>query len=378
MKKINLFCLILFIFLPTLTFANQTYNLVNESMPIAPIKDRYIQENTATNPIAFTVSDREGGNLVVTCTSSNELVVPNDSDHIVIENVGNEYNVLTAPGENNHLTAMIYPAGNQIGTSVLTFKVTDPQGLFATKSFNLTVVTAEVYAFYDQINKSLDSSNYELTLSQQGSGLVKINGVEYAMPWTGFFTKDEQVSAIAIPEEGWTFGYWSGDMVDTENPLQIQMDNNKNIKVEFISENKDLTTIENWVSDIALVINNNNSQINEEKLFIGVATEEHIEKADENSANFVLETEDNLKLKSQIQMQNKTEYSWVIAMSLLENKDVNSVKLMWNNLPESGHFELFSGKNEDKETIIYDMNELFEVNVSVKNEIQYFTIVLTQ
>ena len=74
-------------------------------------------------------------------------------------------------------------------------------------------------------NKSLtarfiDSKTYNVATWSNGSGRVELN------PSSGPYLEGSQVTATAIPDSGWEFKNWSGDISGTENPIQITVEKN--------------------------------------------------------------------------------------------------------------------------------------------------------
>ncbi|MBN1996611.1 DUF4832 domain-containing protein [candidate division KSB1 bacterium] len=54
-------------------------------------------------------------------------------------------------------------------------------------------------------------------------------------PAGGIYEEGTQVTLTAIPEFGYTFSSWSGDLSGTENPVVITMDADKNVTANFVS-----------------------------------------------------------------------------------------------------------------------------------------------
>lgn len=67
-----------------------------------------------------------------------------------------------------------------------------------------------------------------LKISSIGQGTVQINPVKEE------FVNGEEVYLNAIPNTGWRFYQWDGDLVGKCNPVSIIMDKNKNIEAIFI------------------------------------------------------------------------------------------------------------------------------------------------
>jgi hypothetical protein len=223
---------------------------ISESSPIA---DRTIPINATTNPIAFTVSDSDGGPLIVQCTSSNPALIPNDKRHINIEGKGPHITVDAGKNEKKHLTARIIPVQNQSGSASITFKVTDSGGLFATKSMRLTVTTQTInptyghYAFVpsrmiEKIQRWLFASEKSnvITLSVLGNGHICMDDQIFEVYQQIIVDPDQQLQIEAKPAEKWQFAYWSGDLVDTQNPLNLTPQDQLSLQAVFISNEENL------------------------------------------------------------------------------------------------------------------------------------------
>ena len=48
------------------------------------------------------------------------------------------------------------------------------------------------------------------------------------------YNANEEVQLTANPGSGWDFSYWSGDYTGSDNPINITMNNNKNITAHFV------------------------------------------------------------------------------------------------------------------------------------------------
>ncbi|KPA18375.1 conserved hypothetical protein, membrane, partial [Candidatus Magnetomorum sp. HK-1] len=95
-------------------------------------------QSTANFPISFTVNDSDGGNLVITATSSNLTLVTNSN--INISNSGsNTYTLSTSANISENLTMTLTPVANQHGKVTIHVTVTDPGGLSSTVSFSVII-----------------------------------------------------------------------------------------------------------------------------------------------------------------------------------------------------------------------------------------------
>jgi chitinase len=69
---------------------------------------------------------------------------------------------------------------------------------------------------------------YTLTTAVVGSGAVD--------PAGGTYNKNTMVTVTAIPDSGWTFDHWDGDLSGTENPTTIRMSSDKHVIAVFVEE----------------------------------------------------------------------------------------------------------------------------------------------
>jgi len=59
------------------------------------------------------------------------------------------------------------------------------------------------------------------------------NGTVASEPARPFYTYNEQVTLTAVPDLGWSFANWSGDLTGNSNPAELTMDGNKNVTANF-------------------------------------------------------------------------------------------------------------------------------------------------
>ncbi len=87
--------------------------------------------------------------------------------------------------------------------------------------------------YVDDIIVTGERISYSLSLTGSGSGAVKVNGTTYALPWSGSFVSGSSVTLEAVPQSGWAFGNWSGDVSGSVNPVTVTMDAAKSISATF-------------------------------------------------------------------------------------------------------------------------------------------------
>ena len=100
---------------------------INARPTISDILNRSVPEDTPAGPIPFTIGDVEtaASSLVVSATSSNQVLVPNAT-------------ILLA-GSGSNRTVTLFPATNQFGVTLVTVTVIDLNGASASDTFLLTV-----------------------------------------------------------------------------------------------------------------------------------------------------------------------------------------------------------------------------------------------
>jgi hypothetical protein len=74
---------------------------------------------------------------------------------------------------------------------------------------------------------------YALSLSGVGNGSVRVNGVLRALPWSGSFASSSTVNLEAVPDSGWQFDNWSGDLTGSTSPTTITMNAGKSVTANF-------------------------------------------------------------------------------------------------------------------------------------------------
>ena len=75
---------------------------------------------------------------------------------------------------------------------------------------------------------SVIDANFTLTVNVDGSGDVVVDPMLSYYPFGSF------VNLTAVPNSGWSFSYWSGDISSSDNPEVIIMNCNKSVTAHFI------------------------------------------------------------------------------------------------------------------------------------------------
>ena len=83
---------------------------------------------------------------------------------------------------------------------------------------------------------------YDLTVNTDGSGTVDL------VPPGGIYDEGTSVELTAVPNGGWIFDSWAGDLSGSANPETITMDGNKTVTATFVTE----PIAENWTAYVDL------------------------------------------------------------------------------------------------------------------------------
>jgi uncharacterized repeat protein (TIGR02543 family) len=66
-----------------------------------------------------------------------------------------------------------------------------------------------------------------------GSGVVRVDGVDHAIPWSGTFHYGDTPTLLAVPAAGSHFESWSGHVTGAVSPVFVVMDSDKDITAGF-------------------------------------------------------------------------------------------------------------------------------------------------
>ncbi len=83
-----------------------------------------------------------------------------------------------------------------------------------------------------------------LSVEWAGAGTITVNGTPQALPYTGAFPHGDAVTVDPIPQSGWEFQRWDGDVAVADrldDPLQVTMDGDRSIRPCFQRERCTLT-----------------------------------------------------------------------------------------------------------------------------------------
>jgi uncharacterized repeat protein (TIGR02543 family) len=142
-----------------------TVNPLNDAPTISAIADQSINSGTSTGAIGFTVGDLESaaGDLTVTASSSNTVLVPNSG--VVIA------------GSSASRTVAVTPVATQTGTAVITISVSDGS-LTSSESFVLTVQETpfgQDFVWAKGFGGSNSDTAYGIATDSAGNAMVAVD-----------------------------------------------------------------------------------------------------------------------------------------------------------------------------------------------------------
>jgi hypothetical protein len=94
---------------------------------------------------------------------------------------------------------------------------------------------------------------HTLDVAFDGSGSVVVNGSAWSLPGTEDIPQGSIVELEAVPEYGWRFVGWSGDLSGTDNPIVFIMDSAKAVTAQFILPSTYFLTVRKTGSGSVLV-----------------------------------------------------------------------------------------------------------------------------
>ncbi|UCD05310.1 MAG: zinc-dependent metalloprotease [candidate division WOR-3 bacterium] len=119
------------------------------------------------------------------------------------------------------------------GASVELTAVPDPGWQFTLWGGDLTGTTnpATIIMDYDKsVIASFQTINCTLTVSVVGNGVVN------RVPDLPYYPRGSAVELTAVPDSGWVFSYWSGNLWGSQNPDTIIMNGDKQVTANFIPD----------------------------------------------------------------------------------------------------------------------------------------------
>jgi len=218
-------------------FIEKTYELTVKlsgkgSVEKQPDKARYLPEEVV-NLTAIPETGWRFLNWSGSLTgNTNPASITMNNDKTVIANFSiYQYVIVVSPNPQNGGTVSgggTYPHGETV-----TLKATLNEGyeFLNWTEGGVEVSTEEEYSFSATADRLL-TANFALksyTLETQVSG----EGAVLRTPDKALFTRGETVELTAVPDNGWGFVGWSGDLESSENPAEINMDGDKSVTATF-------------------------------------------------------------------------------------------------------------------------------------------------
>ncbi len=175
-----------------------------------------IEEDTATEEIAFTISDdsTSTANLQVTATSDNTSLVPNNATAIVLG------------GTSSKRTIQVKPVLNQNGTANITIKVKDEEGAISSKTFMVTVSPVNDVPVADNITvNATEDTNADGTLSGTDIDSSTLTYGKASKPAHGSVTVNSDGTFRYTPDKDYYgddfFIYFISDEVADSKPATV-------------------------------------------------------------------------------------------------------------------------------------------------------------
>ena len=211
--------------------------------------------------------------------------------------------------------------------------------------------------------------NPDLNLSTNGQGTISKNSNNIEL--------NSKITLTATPDEGWLFSGWSGDISGDTTPIEITMDQPKDIKANFIPNG--------WEADI----NFSDYYGNHSLATIGVKEipEQEIESPYKSAIRIpkLPNWTEFYKKDVREQVSELQEFSWIIAVNPCQNcsfSGQNSATISWDpdendnfkGFSPNGYYTLFDGLNSNGKVLINDMREITEWKIIGGNEYKYYTI----
>ena len=119
------------------------------------------------------------------------------------------------------------------GKSVSITATPDPEYVFVNWSNGSTDNPLSVTVNSNQtITANFEKRKYPLTVSITGSGTVSEEIISAGKSTTEY-TSGSTIQLTAVPADGWEFSGWSGSVSSTENPIELSVNESKNVTATF-------------------------------------------------------------------------------------------------------------------------------------------------
>lgn len=86
-----------------------------------------------------------------------------------------------------------------------------------------------------EVTATFTRKKYDLNITIEGEGTV----TEEVVVQPGQYDYETQVKLTAVPEEGWEFTSWSGDLESTDNPVTLTVEEVQSITAKFVMKDSD-------------------------------------------------------------------------------------------------------------------------------------------
>ena len=145
--------------------------------------------------------------------------------YIVTFSAGNGGSVSTIGGEYDEGTVVSVSANPDAEYKFVSWSdgsTQNPRSITVSETINLTA--------------TFTKKQYDVTTNVIGKGTIK----EEVLVQGGRYNSGSQIKLTAVPEEGWEFTAWSGDVASTENPVTVNITEAKEVTATFTRKKFDL------------------------------------------------------------------------------------------------------------------------------------------
>jgi len=230
------------------------------------------------------------------------------------------------------------------------------------------------------INITISPANeYSLNLLTYGNGSIIIDGHEILLSYDELIDRNEEVVIKAVPDPGYSFSHWSGDITGSDNPSTISMDKHRIITAHFVE------LIPIWETSIRVEREVEGSEVREESsVTIGMVSEPYrnayVSPVTKHSCDIMLYNSEWVEFSEDIQAEGKDINHWILAIDPHGNVGSSIVTttatVSWEPLgfSEEYHYQLREGGGNSGEILISDMKKITQLEVK-GNSYQGFSII---